>query len=348
MDLPEYRTCVEALPFGKRVHTAVYLYREAGTKAGEPLDSLLAGIVKRCEIGPEFNVLKFRTDELKVSFLSYPDFLSDAHPALRQAVTVDLVTGRARRSDYAGNLNPPILHRKETFLSADHPLRRKFQALTAAEEAAGLYEDTTTIGFRLNWEKLLKSKGLAIRRHSLQQAGDRAGQTEQPETVIERHRTALTRYELSKPVKGLLQHGLLKPGFSVFDYRCGQAADVRGLQALGYTAEGWDPVYRRETPKQPADVVNLGYVLNVIEEPAERLEALVDAYRYAKRLLVVSGLIRKTAESRFPAPNPAGTMAGFAPLATPDPASGMAGLDSPTAGWFDLRLKAKMTLSHIF
>lgn len=33
----------------------------------------------------------------------------------------DLVTGKARHTDYADNLNPPILHRKESFLPADQP-----------------------------------------------------------------------------------------------------------------------------------------------------------------------------------------------------------------------------------
>ena len=51
---------------------------------------------------------------------------------------------------------------------------------------------------------------------------------------------------------------------------------MNGLQALGHQADGWDPVYRPETPKRKTDVVNLEYVVNVIEDPAERLEALVD------------------------------------------------------------------------
>ena len=41
----------------------------------------------------------------------------------------------------------------------------------------------------------------------------------------------------------------------------------------------------------------MGYVLNVIEDPAERLEALVDAFRHARRLLLVFGLIQETVES---------------------------------------------------
>jgi DNA phosphorothioation-associated putative methyltransferase len=170
MDLAEYKALVARIPHGKRVHTALYVYRGEGAKFGEALDLLLGGIVQRCGIAPEFNVVKFRTDELKVSFLSYPDFLSDGHPALQHAITVDLVTGKARHTDYANNINPPILHRKESFLPSEHPWRAQFKALTRAEEAAGLYDHAATIEFKLNWEKLLQSKGLVITGHTVEKA----------------------------------------------------------------------------------------------------------------------------------------------------------------------------------
>jgi hypothetical protein len=305
MDLLQYRKCVEQLPFGKRLPTAVYVYREEVIGRSEGLDTLLAGIVKRCEIGAEFNILKFRTDEMKLSFLCYPSFMSEAHPALRHAATVDLVTGKMRSTDYADNSNPPILHRKETFLPVGHPLRAQFEALTRAEEQAGLYEKTATIGFKLNWDKLLRSKGLVICGHSLEkmtscgatdERGLVSGETNE-RLLVERHKTALTRYELSKPVKSLLEYGVLRSGRTFFDYGCGQGSDVRGLQALGYQAEGWDPVFRPDVGKLGADVVNFGYVLNVIEDPAERVESLVDAFRHAGRLLVVSGLINETVDT---------------------------------------------------
>ena len=213
-------------------------------------------------------------------------------------MTVALRTGKARQTDYARNLNPPILHRKESFLPEGHPRSREFERLTRQEEEAGLYEKTETIGFKLNWERLLAEKGVVIEGHCLRRADvvvangvPSAGPIE-----VDRHKTALTRYDLSKPVKSLLEHGLLRPGSTLFDYGCGQGADVTGLRALGYSAEGWDPVHRPDTAKCEAEVVNLGYVLNVIEDPAERLEALVDAYRHAGRLLVVSGLICETVE----------------------------------------------------
>jgi len=56
-----------------------------------------------------------------------------------------------------------------------------------------------------------------------------------------------------------------KPGV----YGCGLGADIRGLRELGFDAYGWDPVHAPDGPQADADVVNLGYVLNVIEDPAE-------------------------------------------------------------------------------
>jgi len=297
MDFVAFRELVEQIPFGKRLPKAVYVYREADSDYGAELTQLVAKLAQRHTLGNEFNVVKFRTDELKISFLSYPRFMDVAHPCLERAVAIDLVTGRMRDTDYANNPNPPILHRKESFLPADHPRRPAFEALTRAEEEAGLYSETATIGFELNWERLLTSRGLAIREHCLSRKS--APSSPAPTApLIERHKTALRRYELSKPVRTLLEYGLLKTGMTLFDYGCGQGSDVRGLQAFGHRADGWDPVHRPDGVKQEVDIVNLGYVLNVIEDPAERVEALVDAHRLAKHLLVVSGLIRETVETK--------------------------------------------------
>jgi len=313
VNLQEYQGCLDKLTFGKRLPGALYVARDTGSDFGPELNQLLAQLAVVFEVGPEFNLIKFRTDELKVSFLSYPDFMDDPHPALRHAVTIDLASGKARHTDYAGNLNPPILHRKEAFLAPEHPRRAGFAALTKAEEAAGLYERTATIGFKLNWERLLREKGVVIQGHSVRKVEDstphpgpfpgRGGEgnggraEKEGAIVVDRHKTALTRYELSKPVKSLLEYGMLKSSTTFFDYGCGQGSDVRGLQGLGHDANGWDPVHRPDGQKREADVVNLGYVLNVIEDPAERLEALVEAFRHAKRLLVVAGLINETVDT---------------------------------------------------
>lgn len=297
MTLDEYKGYLDKIGYGKRLPGALYVFRDEASNFGAELNQLLAQLVTVFEAGPKFNVLKFRTDELKISFLSYPEFMDDPHPSLQHAITIDLASGKTRQTDYAGNLNPPILHRKETFLVPDHPQRPRFVALTEAEEAEGLYEHTATIGFKLNWERLLCEKGLIIDGHDLRQADTEERVVASPPLVIDRHKTALTRYELSKPVKSLLEYGLLKSSNTFFDYGCGQGSDVRGLHGLGHDADGWDPVHRPDGRKREADIVNLGYVLNVIEDPAERLEALVDAFRHAKRLLVVAGLINETVDT---------------------------------------------------
>ena len=158
MNLQEYRSCLDKLSFGKRLPGAFYVARDSAIDFGPEPNKLLAQLAVVFELGVEFNLIKFRTDELKVSFLSYPDFLDDPHPSLRHAVTIDLTSGKARHTDYAGNLNPPILHRKEAFLPPEHQYYALFVSLTKAEEEAGLYEETTTIGFKLNWERLLREK----------------------------------------------------------------------------------------------------------------------------------------------------------------------------------------------
>lgn len=245
MTLAEYQAWLAAAPYGKRLPTALYLVRDAGTSLGTELDRFVAQLVAAYQVGPEFNVLKFRTDELKVSFLAYPDFFDVAHPVLRKSITADLRSGAIRQTDYGDNLNPPILHRKEAFLPASHPRRAAFAELTRLEEQAGLYERPETIGFRLNWERLLADKGVVIEGHSLRRAREKStGYSIAPATIeVHRHKTAITRYDLSKPVKRLLEHGLLRTARTFFDYGCGQGTDVSGLRALGYAADGWDPVH---------------------------------------------------------------------------------------------------------
>lgn len=294
MNAADYKSLVDALPYGKRLPGAVYLLDPGDASESLPtkLRVTVTELRKRLEIGPEFNLLKFHTASPKISFLAYPTFEKDSHPPLQESVIVDLIGGKVRRDDYRGRENPPILHRKETFLPTDHPLHSKFARLTREEERAGLLDDTSRIGFRLNWERLLANRGLAIKGHGLVAAITTANPAPKPPAPkIHRHKTALVRSEISKPVKTLLELGQLRRGESFFDYGCGHGGDVEAITRLGHPSNGWDPVHAADQPKLAADVVNLGFVLNVIEDPAERVEVLVDAWKHARRLLLVSTLI---------------------------------------------------------
>lgn len=109
--------------------------------------------------------------------------------------------------------------------------------------------------------------------------------------IVHRHRTAMVRHDLSQPMSLLIRHGLLKPGVSVFDYGCGQGDDLRILRARNYQAAGWDPHFLPDAPRIAAPVVNLGFVLNVIEDPLERRVALKGAWSLTEKVLAVATMI---------------------------------------------------------
>lgn len=101
-------------------------------------------------------------------------------------------------------------------------------------------------------------------------------------------RTAINRSGLSKPAAQALQDGVLGPGRSLLDYGCGHSGDVTRLRKLGYSATGWDPAFAPDEPLESADVVNLGYVVNVIESATERADTLRSAWALARSALVVA------------------------------------------------------------
>ncbi len=295
MSPAEFFALVASLSHGKRLPTATYLVDLDSEHLPWDLRQICGELRTRICIGIEFNLLKFHTDRPKISFLSYPGFFDDPHPPLAAAIVVDLVTGKVRRDDYRTRSNPPILHRKEAFLPLAHPDRERFAVLTKAEEHAGLLEETDRIGFKLNWERILAEKSLSFAGHRLvtQLAVSPPPHSEGcHRTRIERHRTALARTQVSKPVRLLLDLAQLRPAESFFDFGCGLGADVAAVRLLGFEATGWDPAHAADSPRTPADVVNLGFVINVVEDPAERVEVLLAAWKLARRLLVVSTLVR--------------------------------------------------------
>jgi DNA phosphorothioation-associated putative methyltransferase len=289
-DWARYRELVKTVPYGKVLPTATYVHRGEQVCQQGFFGQMLARLSEHHGIGEEFNVVKFRTDAPRLSFLQYSSFFEDAHPCLEEAIAIDLSSGQALRTTYRDSLNPPILHRKELMLAPEHPRSDEFAALSMAEEQAGLYSNTAVIGFRVNWERLLAAHELAIEGHRLiKMTGQEV--IAQKRVAVHRHKTALTRYQLSRPVKTLIEYAQLQPSSTFLDYGCGLGGDIRGLVELGFDAKGWDPAYAPDGPRDESDIVNLGYVLNVIEDPAERLDTLSSAWGFAKRLLVVSAQI---------------------------------------------------------
>jgi DNA phosphorothioation-associated putative methyltransferase len=116
------------------------------------------------------------------------------------------------------------------------------------------------------------------------------------DTDVERHRTALTRVALSRPVDRAVRDGLITRETSVLDFGCGRGGDVDRLNRIGIQCTGYDPIFRPATELPPSDVVNLGYVVNVIEDPQERERTLRRAWSLARRVLVVAARTEAEAE----------------------------------------------------
>lgn len=179
--------------------------------------------------------------------------------------TVDPEAGTATLRTYADSLNPPILHRKELLLPADHPRRAEYAALTEACEAIGLFDEPTRIGYRRQWLDLVREKGYRLAGHALVPLGNTEGDGDagdEPQDAVlfghwqaARQLTALVRYGFSAPVQSLARYGFLDGGHRVFDYGCGRGDDLRGLAENGLEAAGWDPFYAPDRPLAPADIV---------------------------------------------------------------------------------------------
>ena len=148
---------------GKLLPNALYVHRSA-LDSLDPLLRVYEGCA-RAYLGEieGANLIKMHRQSGKVSYLVYPDFETDPHPALLRSVKLSLRTREIDCFDYASSANPPILHRKETFLPRDHPLHAKFARLTEQEEKHGLLDDTATIGTRDGWQARLARRACAPR-----------------------------------------------------------------------------------------------------------------------------------------------------------------------------------------
>jgi len=113
------------------------------------------------------NLIKLHRHSGKVSYLVYPDFEDDPHPALLRSIKLSLRTRELDCFDFAKSTNPPILHRKETFLPPGHALAARFARLTRQEEKHGLLDETATIGTREGWQQRLAERGFTVRGHRL-------------------------------------------------------------------------------------------------------------------------------------------------------------------------------------
>jgi DNA phosphorothioation-associated putative methyltransferase len=152
---------------GKLLPDDLYVHRRA-LESLEPILRIYEGC-GRAYLGEVegANVIKIHRRSGKLSYLVYPDFDTDPHPALLRWVRLNLRSRQIECYDYAECRNPPVLHRKETFLAPDDPLHARCARLTAQEEKHGLLEQPSGIGTRDGWARRLAERGFALEGHRL-------------------------------------------------------------------------------------------------------------------------------------------------------------------------------------
>ena len=287
MNNEQFHQLINDLPCGKSTPQAFYIHKSALTN--EQLISFLSRIQSALKQDDyDWNIAKFWKGDFKFSLLSYPSFEENSYPELACSLFVDLDKKHHRMNSYTNADNPPVLHRKELMITKDHPAYEEFTLITQEGEQAGLYENTRAIGFKLGWLSTINRAGYELVDGRLFRA---SAVISNDDKKIDRHKTAIVRQGLSSPMKILFNKGYLNGEYSVFDYGCGLGDDLAELQANGIDSTGWDPNFRPEADLDNADIVNLGFVLNVIEDVIERIEALHNAFELADKMLVVSCML---------------------------------------------------------
>lgn len=295
MKFDEFRDLVNQIKIGKHLPEAIYIHQSALCHLPDKLPRFVSRITKALKIeNNQWNLLKLHKRDYRLSLLNYPTFFEEPYPPLHRSFTIDLGKLSLREANYANSKNPPILHRRETFLSPDHPQKTFLHSFTQEGESIGLYENTKIIGFKNSWERLIKRKG-----YFLDDDGHLQQLTEKPTCAsenpfngsIDRHLTAISRDKLSVPLFLLAQRGYLNGEYSVLDYGCGRGDDLKELEEHDIECMGWDPAHRPDTDIEACDIVNLGFVINVIEDKKERIETLCRAYSYTNKILIVSAML---------------------------------------------------------
>ena len=286
---------------GKRVGQARYIHRSAVDHLKATIHDNLNRALQSVPNDFQWSVLKVSgKEEQTFSFLDYQEFSSAAFPELRASLLVNLEEDEVKLRRYSA-ANPPILHRKELLLAADHPLRDRFAQLTQFLEDKGLFKNMANKGTRRIWTETLAEAGLVVDGPNVVESGLSPNQQFEATTddmsvsehgKVERHKTAITRAALSAPMYLLFTSGLIRQDSTILDYGCGQGDDIRALQTDGYAAEGWDPHYQPDPSSlRKSQITNLGFVLNVIEDREERAEALKRAFDLTELCLAVSVML---------------------------------------------------------
>jgi len=113
------------------------------------------------------NIIKLYYNKPKITYLVYPEFDTQAHPALKATMEVDLHNLSVTYHDISDETNPLILHQKDALVAPDYPSYKKFVRLTKKEQKSGLLENRDAIRRLHGWLRCLREHEVTIEGHKL-------------------------------------------------------------------------------------------------------------------------------------------------------------------------------------
>lgn len=160
----EYIKLVSEIKIGKHLPDAIYVHESAMVALPRELIQIINSGLDVFNIKKaKWNILKLFRKTFKVSLLNYPRFFSAPYPSLDTSIVMNFLSDTHSIRSYKKSVNPPILHRKETFLLPSHPQVPYFEVITQEGIEAGLYENSKIIGFKKTWNELINQHGYELK-----------------------------------------------------------------------------------------------------------------------------------------------------------------------------------------
>ena len=118
---------------------------------------------------------------------------------------------------------------------------------------------------------------------------------------IKRGNTAIARQKMSRPMKKMYESGKFDKK-TVLDYGCGKGFDVEYLKLQGIDIKGYEPFASDkylQMPEGKFDIITNNYVLNVIENPAERKNLVEEMKKLGNTVVITVRADKKSIKSTW-------------------------------------------------
>lgn len=289
----------------KNVFGNQYFALEALEEIPENLSQIYTKALSILKVPFTHNIIKVEKNYQSVTLAFYPHLDDNPHPYLKESIKIFITEDRSTVKKESLE-NPVILHRIETMLHSKNNRIYELEEITAQEEELGFYgeEHKLYIGRRSYWNELCRKHDLIT---SLSPEDNLTIKPEivqldlfgNPIQMVQRQKTAMSIKTASVPTREAFSQNFLTE--TVFDWGCGKGRDTNFLSANGLKVISYDKFLKPSPKPNEIDFSEIksiicNYVLNVIENPIERIELVEEIVHRANHNTIVLFSARSKSE----------------------------------------------------